>query len=286
MQFVSFNFEIMYKILIFVVLFLNIFNIIQSFTLYSNNLHRNHLKPRIIGGNDVKSNHRFPWMVSIVYYGKHHCGGSIINQKTILTAAHCTIFLNLRFIKIRAGSIYHSSGGQLIPVENVKAHEKFYIGTMDYDIGIMRLKYELKFDLSIRPIFLQKTDNIIKDGVKAVVTGWGALSDLMVYPEILQYLQIEIMNNTECNKYMKNSITDRMLCAGYLDGGKDTCNLDSGGPLVYNFKLIGLVSWGYKCASVNRLGVYANISNLRPWVEETLFADYSEQLPDSLDGFL
>lgn len=63
-------------------------------------------------------------------------------------------------------------------------------------------------------------------------------------------------------------ITDRMLCAGFVNGGYDACNGDSGGPLVVDGYVVGIVSWGYGCAFSNYPGVYASVPNLLPWIKE------------------
>ena len=91
-------------------------------------------------------------------------------------------------------------------------------------------------------------------------------------PTILQKLDIEVFPTETCaNIYESiNTMTDRMFCAGYLEGGKDSCHGDSGGPLVHNNQLIGVVSWGIQCALPNYPGVYANIANLRPWIDANI----------------
>ena len=78
------------------------------------------------------------------------------------------------------------------------------------------------------------------------------------------------VNQKECNKAYSDfgGVTDRMLCAGYQQGGKDACQGDSGGPLVADGKLVGVVSWGYGCAQAGYPGVYSRVAVVRDWVRE------------------
>lgn len=85
----------------------------------------------------------------------------------------------------------------------------------------------------------------------------------------LMQVSIPIVDRAQCQKAYKNynTITDRMICAGYTQGGKDSCQGDSGGPMVAQGTLYGIVSWGYKCAEPNYPGVYTNVAHLRSWIK-------------------
>jgi hypothetical protein len=104
------------------------------------------------------------------------------------------------------------------------------------------------------------------------VSGWGTLSSGGSSPDRLQYVEVPIITNAECqDAYRSENITDGMLCAGYLgQGGADSCQGDSGGPLVVdgNGELVqtGVVSWGYGCASASHPGVYARTSEYIDWI--------------------
>jgi trypsin len=81
-------------------------------------------------------------------------------------------------------------------------------------------------------------------------------------------VSLPIVDRETCQRHMGRVVTDRMICAGYLNkGGKDSCQGDSGGPLTVDDILYGIVSWGYECADPNYPGVYTNVANLRWWIK-------------------
>lgn len=91
--------------------------------------------------------------------------------------------------------------------------------------------------------------------------------------EILRGAFVPIVNQDTCIKMYKrkNKVTPQMICAGYLEGGKDSCQGDSGGPLTKKMNgeavLVGVVSWGWKCAESNHAGVYSRVTSVRPWIK-------------------
>ena len=106
-------------------------------------------------------------------------------------------------------------------------------------------------------------------GTAVVVTGWGTLSAGGQSPSQLQQVQVNIVGHQECNGNYRavGGVTDRMICAGVPQGGKDACQRDSGGPLGAYGRLVGVVSWGIGCARQEYPGVYSDVANLRNWVQ-------------------
>lgn len=82
------------------------------------------------------------------------------------------------------------------------------------------------------------------------------------------------MNRDDCKanyKKINRPITKNMICAGDLkQGGKDACINDSGGPMVANNKLYGIVSWGNGCGSKNYPGVYSHVANYINWIKQNM----------------
>lgn len=93
------------------------------------------------------------------------------------------------------------------------------------------------------------------------------------YKELLRATNVPVANQQYCNEQYKGKLTQQMICAGYKDGGRDSCAGDSGGPLFtideidLKPKLVGLVSFGIGCAEPNHFGVYSRITSIRKWIE-------------------
>jgi trypsin len=121
----------------------------------------------------------------------------------------------------------------------------------------------------VQPISLTLTEP--PAGSLSVVSGWGTIGfgDPNL-PSQLQAVEVYITSRAECNSsYAANGgITENMICAGVPGGGKDACQYDSGGPLVVGGQLVGLVSWGTRCAEADYPRVYSNVATLRNFVTE------------------
>ncbi|PBC28310.1 Trypsin-7 [Apis cerana cerana] len=227
------------------------------------------LQSRIIGGHNASIND-YPYQVSIHYMGKHHCGGSIISENWLLTAAHCIYGLIPIKFKIRVGSTYNNNGIEY-NIRNIILHENYNTRTFDYDAALIMLSTPLKISSTTKPITLAQSTTSVETGKNAVVTGWGHLSaNSNSASDILQVLTLPIVDQNLCKNIFSgiNTVTENMICAGSLDG-RDTSKGDSGGPLVYNNVQIGIVSWGLKeCALPKYPGVYTRVSAIRDWIKK------------------
>ncbi|XP_063703812.1 trypsin 5G1-like [Culicoides brevitarsis] len=220
---------------------------------------------RIVGGNEITIDKR-PFQVSLNLNGYHYCGGSIINEYTILTAAHCSQNSASNY-QIRAGSTQKGSGGQLIRVSQIIVHPKYGYNGFDSDVALMKLSEPLRFSADVQPIRMAPAGYIVNDGDTLVVSGWGALSSGGSSPNNLYEVAVPTVNQQVCaNAYGSSSITNTMICAGV--GGKDSCQGDSGGPLTHNDLHVGIVSWGRGCALAGYPGVYARTSELRDFIDQ------------------
>ncbi|KAF0764095.1 venom protease-like [Aphis craccivora] len=115
--------------------------------------------------------------------------------------------------------------------------------------------------------------------VKSVpfVAGWGATSFRGPSSTTLMEIQIPVLDNSECKRAFANKkaiIDDRVMCAGFLTGGKDACQGDSGGPLMWpngnQYYLVGVVSFGFKCAEPGYPGVYTRVSSFVEWIADNM----------------
>ncbi|KFB35722.1 AGAP009966-PA-like protein [Anopheles sinensis] len=239
-------------------------------------LDENPNEERIVGGVPVDIRD-FPYQVSL-RRGRHFCGGSIIDERWILTAAHCTRSMSASNLWIHVGSAHVNEGGQSIKVRRILQHPK-QNSWSDYDFSLLELDRTLNFSDSVQPVVLRRPpkegdseSQPLPDGTPCKVSGWGNTHNPDESALVLRAATVPLANHQRCSEVYEGfgSVTESMICAGYEEGGKDSCQGDSGGPLVCGGQLTGVVSWGKGCAEPGYPGVYAKVSEAHDWIEQTL----------------
>uniref|UniRef100_A0A3Q2NT87 Prostasin-like n=1 Tax=Fundulus heteroclitus TaxID=8078 RepID=A0A3Q2NT87_FUNHE len=226
--------------------------------------------PKIVGGQDALLG-SWPWQVSLKKFGSHFCGGSLINKNWVLSAAHCVNNWNKIKEIVSLGQLQLQGGNTdtqvSVGIDEITAHPQYDSGTSDNDIALLRLSSPVKFTNYIRPVCLAASDSAFNNGTASWVTGWGntALGVPLRPPQTLQEVKVSVIGNRQCScLYGSGVITNNMICAGDLSGGKDACQGDSGGPMVSKqgsrWIQSGVVSFGEGCALPNRPGVYARVT--------------------------
>uniref|UniRef100_A0A1B0GHB6 trypsin n=1 Tax=Lutzomyia longipalpis TaxID=7200 RepID=A0A1B0GHB6_LUTLO len=224
---------------------------------------------RIVGGKPV-SIEDIPYQVSVNFFGQHLCGGSILSERFILTAAHCIIGATPDFT-VRTGSNYSSTDGEVHKVRQIISHELYDEETTDYDFSIFELEDPITFSDTRRAVQLPEADEDIADGTVLKVSGWGDTKNHQESNYHVRTVSVPKVNQLECqaNYIFGAIISEQMFCAGYQEGGKDSCQGDSGGPVVDDNNVQhGVVSWGKGCALPSYPGVYAKVSAVRNWIRE------------------
>ena len=234
---------------------------------------------KITGGtNTVISD--FPWQVYYVS-GNFRCGGSIIGGNWVVTAGHCTknssggaIPVSQMFVKVGANNPSNALEGKVYNVSEVIVNEGYNDQTLLNDIALLRLEETINFE-NATPIKLITTEDVadeaIVPGVMTWVTGWGLTQvDPKVFPTSLQKVQLPVVSNEQASTVW-SSIPASDLMAGFLNGNKDACNGDSGGPMVVpvlgEYRLAGIVSWG--SSNCNTYGAYTRVSDFETWIRAT-----------------
>ncbi|KAH8398549.1 hypothetical protein KR215_012152 [Drosophila sulfurigaster] len=230
---------------------------------------------RIVGGQQVRTN-KYPWTAQLVkgrYYPRLFCGGSLINDRYVLTAAHC-VYGNRDQISIRLLQLDRSSQdpGIVRKVIKTTVHPNYDPQRIVNDVALLKLDSVVPLGANMRPVCLPDVNHNF-DGKTATVAGWGLIKEGGTTSNYLQEVEVPIITNQQCRttRY-KDKISEVMLCAGLVkSGGKDACQGDSGGPLIVNegrYKLAGVVSFGYGCAQANAPGVYARVSKFIDWIKK------------------
>uniref|UniRef100_A0A672Q4Y6 Peptidase S1 domain-containing protein n=1 Tax=Sinocyclocheilus grahami TaxID=75366 RepID=A0A672Q4Y6_SINGR len=239
------------------------------------------LNTRIVGGVNTPDG-SWPWQVSMhsPLYGGHFCGGSLINNEWVLTAAHCLPDVSASSLHVYLGRRTQQGVNTNEISRNVRTiivHSSYNSNTNNNDIALLRLSSTVTFNNYIRPVCLAAQNSVFPSGTSSWITGWGDVQSGVSLPSpgILQETMVPVVNNVQCNTLLgSGSVTSNMMCAGLTQGGKDTCQGDSGGPMVSQQCSVwvqsGITSWGYGCAHPNSPGVYTSVSRYQNWITNNI----------------
>jgi trypsin len=237
--------------------------------------------PKIVGGIPATPG-AYPWQASLVVSNisdagrAHFCGGSIYNEKWIVTAAHCMTGLDPSQFQVIVGTYTLNNSVKRNAVKRRIVNGSYEkVATSDSDVALIELVQPLDLSGPARPItILSPADEatVLMEGKPLTVTGWGATQEGGNVVRDLRQVTVPFVTYKVCSDPLSygKQITDNMICAGMMTGGKDSCQGDSGGPLVSvaaPVQLVGVVSWGDGCARPGKPGVYTRISNFKGWVE-------------------
>ncbi|XP_052029501.1 anionic trypsin-2-like isoform X3 [Apodemus sylvaticus] len=224
---------------------------------------------KIVGGYTCQEN-SVPYQVSL-NSGYHFCGGSLINNQWVVSAAHC---YKTR-IQVRLGehNINVVEGNeQFVNAAKIIKHPSFNSRTLNNDIMLIKLASPVTLNARVATVALPSS--CAPAGTQCLISGWGnTLSFGVNNPDLLQCLNAPVLPQADCEASYPGQITSNMICVGFLEGGKDSCQGDSGGPVVCNGQLQGIVSWGYGCALKDNPGVYTKVCNYVDWIQSTIAAN-------------
>jgi len=262
---------------------------------------------RIVGGAEAVP-HSWPWQVAFLSSsGSQFCGGSLVSNRWVMTAAHCCAGRTISNSKVLLGGHSYANppeGSKIHALRRIIMHPTYGSSPATrYDFCLLELDEPAQFGRTIVPVCLPS----VADGgagSKCYVTGWGntgprralGSTEYMRLIEaldggklpknvaatlrgtsVLHQVDVNISEQSYCNTQYNGVIDDSMVCAAAP--GKDTCQGDSGGPLVCDradgqpgFVLVGVTSWGRGCAQPSYPGVYGRTAHALDWITETMYS--------------
>ncbi|KAG7269040.1 hypothetical protein CRUP_003661, partial [Coryphaenoides rupestris] len=236
------------------------------------------IKPQVSGYNNKIVNGQnavsgsWPWQVSLQdSNGFHFCGGSLINQYWVVTAAHCRVYPGRHRVILGEHDRQSTSEQiQVISIDRAITHPYYNAQNFNNDITLLRLHSPAHMTYRVSPVCLASSSP--PTGTRCVTTGWGRTGQTSS-PRYLQQTALPLLSSAQCRQYWgQNKITDAMICAGA--SGVSSCQGDSGGPLVCErggvWSQVGIVSWGTSNCNVRTPAVYSHVSYLRRWVDQVV----------------
>jgi len=248
---------------------------------------------KIVGGTEAQQG-AWPWAVIL---GRQRfgggfqvmCGGTLINEDTVLTAAHCFDPIpggsGINYVRLGDHDITTTSDGATpvdISIRRSIQHPGWDSNSLDNDIAIVKLSQSVSYTRNIKPACLpdqysgQDLTTVLSNP-DPVIVGWGSTQTGGGSQNRLRQARVPMVTPATCRDAYSGisrvTIGDTKLCAG--DGTRDTCNGDSGGAMLSNniggtYSVVGVTSFGVDCARPDFPGVYTRVDQYLPWVRQNM----------------
>ncbi|XP_042314228.1 coagulation factor X-like [Sceloporus undulatus] len=232
---------------------------------------------RIVNGSNCELG-QCPWQALLLNEkGEGFCGGTILSQIYVLTAAHCINQTKHITVVVGEVDITTKRTGTLLTVDKVYVHQRFVLETYDYDIALIQLRDPIQFSEYVIAACLPTADfanQILMRQPAGTVSGFGRIHERGRTSPRLQVVKLPYVERHTCKLSSNFPITENMFCAGYNTLAQDACQGDSGGPHVTEYKntyfLTGVISWGEGCAREGKYGVYTKVSKFIGWIKRIM----------------
>ncbi|KAF5406332.1 Transmembrane protease serine 3 [Paragonimus heterotremus] len=213
----------------------------------------------------------------------HYCGGTLIHPHQLqdnvlgLTTDPGRWTVRIGEHDLLDDSVPHYDS----PVEKIVTHPFYTDLSSGNDIALIKLKKPVRLNNTVSIACLPELGDVVEPGTQCVSVGWGHMTfDAQTIATTLQHVKLTIISTNNCtNNYLSLRtlqtpfgllIPERTICAGYLNGGRDSCNHDSGGPLRCQrsgqWYVTGVISFGYQCALPGLPGVHTRVAEYVQWI--------------------
>nr|XP_021188216.2 serine protease persephone [Helicoverpa armigera] len=242
----------------------------------------------ILGG-EAASLGEFPHMVALGYDRgdgyEFDCGGSVLSQRYVLSAAHCVDTLDRIQPTVIRGGVIEIGGKQFNPetddrIAEIILNPRYTRREKYHDLALLRLERPLQFTSNLNAVCLETNDR--DPTTPLTITGWGKTSNTRdTRSNVLLKANVTTVSRSQCGESYTNwrklpdGISPDQMCAGDPQGIRDTCQGDSGGPLQSTTadglnRLVGVTSFGRGCGSPVP-GVYTRVSRYLDWIESVVW---------------
>jgi PKD repeat protein len=230
------------------------------------------ITPQVVGGSESQPYSR-PYQVALLMNGRQGCGGTLISNNWVLTAAHCLDNASTNSLTVKVGS--HSlsqNDGQQIAVSQIITHE-YWQGAngirSGYDIGLLRLSSPASGEYTPAKLPTAAIEQSYASvGQNVTVSGWGLTSNQGSPSDRLREVDLPVISNQTCSSELNFNIPASVICGGGT-GGVSACNGDSGGPYAVQangqYYSIGTVSWGQACRGAT---AFTRTSSYLDWIKQ------------------